>query len=785
MKRKNLLLTGILAGCGALALVLGVANPAVKADASLTNHIYLDDNFNSAEFRGSYDDSKWVANGSHIRQASEGESFLQNPGGHDGGGECLFFGFKQVMSNVQVIQFDLKLPEDMPNGYWIGVKFLKEAITPDTLGGGSNDLAYRHSMSIMPTAIAQLTPGFTSNSNGNSIEGMTSYNDMRGHWISYRIEPSSPTSAKLYLAKQGVAFDTTKYYTLSVPDLTVSNFVNCQFGIQTVHPAPEIALDNFYIKTNSLEVSYSFETFDEEASVLGHVKKNEAIASYKLMGNSALEIPTSTAANESLISKRQVNVAAEDAPGDVKVADVSFKAHIPSEASSSDGFAFALGLDANNSPVTNAGLVVEFTKTSAKLKVLEDGSQVVAGAGSLSGMTSERLAEISLQVTKNGNVALYCNNTLVASLTGRVGKYAGHFGFFALATPTALIQLDDVTVRYQTYYVPVTKSVTHNFSNNFWGNKGFEDFYIPENFYGTIEAKDGRLNYVSCADGAMFGSAHQYDCFILDYKLCSIKTGPEPADPAEVITDYTRVGKWVGLDLSRSVREFSEYGRYLMLLVTIVPAEDQNEVYVGPWVNQTYKDYNADYNQVVKDMIRSPIPADIFRAIQYDGVTKQLSDVQEKDAVCFRWISYGDKIEFYLKTNDEIEFTKYSTFRNIDLQCYFTLTCTGYTTIQYDDFSMANTSPIYVCADNEAPETIVQTQTEVIYDAGNVDVNLEEEIKINTEATDKKDSNEGSSSNSGSLCGGNIIASSILLSSLSLCGATLLVIRKKGKKHEK
>ena len=144
MKRKNLLLTGILAGCGALALVLGVANPAVKADASLTNHIYLDDNFNSAEFRGSYDDSKWVANGSHIRQASEGESFLQNPGGHDGGGECLFFGFKQVMTNVEEIRFDLKLPEDLDvsKGEWIGVKWLKNGITSSELS--TNPFTFRN-----------------------------------------------------------------------------------------------------------------------------------------------------------------------------------------------------------------------------------------------------------------------------------------------------------------------------------------------------------------------------------------------------------------------------------------------------------------------------------------------------------------------------------------------------------------------------------------------------------------------------------------------------------------
>ena len=774
MKRKGLLLTGILATLGAFALVLGTAKSPLKADAGLTSHTYLDDNFNSADFRGSYDESKWVANGSHIRQASEGDSFIQNPGGHDGGGECLFFGFKQVMTNVQVIQFDLRLPEDLDvsRGDWIGVKFLKEAIEPSTLSAH----CYEHSMSIMGKSIAQLTPGFSTSSNGNTIEGMTTYSDMRGHWITYRIEPQSSTSAKLFLAKQGAAIDTTKYYTLTISDTSLSDFVNCQFGIQTVHPAPKICLDNFYIKTNSLEVSYTFETFDEEASILGHVKRDDSKPSYQLVGDSALEIPSSTAANESLISKKTVNEPEEVAPGSVKVIDATFKAHMPSEAASTDSFGVAFGLDETNSPSSNAGLLIEFTKSTLKVKANEGGTLVTQGTAGISGMTSENLAVINVVVYKNGNMQLFFNGAQMMSLEGKVTKYVGHFGFFALVSPTTLLKIDDVVVKYETYFVPVTKSVTHNFSNNFWGNEGYEDFYVSQAHYGTLDAKDGRLTYESCDDGAMFGSAYQYDSFILDYKLCSIKTGPEPDDPTEVITDYTRVGKWSGLDLSRSVKEFSKYGSYLMLLVTIVPDPSQDYVYVGPWVNQDYPDYNADYNQVVKDMIRSPIPADIFRAIQYDGVTKQLSDIQDKDAVCFRWISYGDRIEFYLKTADEIEYTKYATFRNLDLQGYFCLTCTGYTTLQYDDFSMANTSPIYTCADNEVPQTIVETQTQIIYDAGNVDVNLDEELKINTEETIKKET---------ASCGGSIVASSILLSSLSLCGAGLLVIRKKGKKHEK
>ena len=44
---------------------------------------------------------------------------------------------------------------------------------------------------------------------------------------------------------------------------------------------------------------------------------------------------------------------------------------------------------------------------------------------------------------------------------------------------------------------------------------------------------------------------------------------------------------------------------------------------------------------------------------------------------------------------------------------------------------MANTSPIYTVADNEAPETIVNTVIKDVYTKPDVDVNLEEELRLN------------------------------------------------------
>ena len=784
MKKKSLLLTGILSAIGALALLVSNVKTPIKADASLTSHIYLEDKFNNPSFKGSFDSDMWVANGSHIRQSEDGESYLENPGIAASSGDGLFFGTKGIVHDVEYIQFDMMMPADMPNNYWIGIKFLTNSININDTEFA--EYTYNAAYAFTPVNYWILHSNYESVSmSGSSYSEMTTYLNIKGYWISYKMVPSSESSAKLYLAKQGEAFNNSKYITLTSTNTNKVNFLNCQFGFQSSNPASKYCVDNVKIKGSDVNVDYTFDSYDEDESVLENKLLNDEKRPFTLICSSDLYIPVGTNANESLVSKKATKDPG-DAPTGIKVLDVSFTAYIPSSASTSDAFGFAFGLDETSSALSTAGGLVEFSKSNIIVKLLKDGALVQEGTANTTTLQSTvELAQINLIVWLNGNLEVKVNDDVLISLTQKVNKYMGHFGIFALSSPTARMEVDDVRVGYETYYVPVTKSVTHNFSNNFWGNEGYEDFYVAAGGYGSLDAKDGKLTYERCADGAMFGSAHQYDCFILDYKLCSIKTGPEPDDPTEVITDYTRVDKWTGLDLSRSVREFSNYGSYLMVLVKIVPKETDDSVWAEPWVNPAYPGTNADYNQVTRDMKRSPIPADMFRAIQYDGMSKQLSDIKESDAVCFRWISYGNKLELYLKTAGDIEFTKYATFNNIDLQGYFCLTCTGYTTVQYDDFSMANTSPIYICADNEEPETIVQTETEIIYDPANVDVNLAEEIKINTEETEKKDSDEGTDSNKKISCGGSIVASSILLPSLSLGGIGLLVIRKKGKKHEK
>lgn len=45
---------------------------------------------------------------------------------------------------------------------------------------------------------------------------------------------------------------------------------------------------------------------------------------------------------------------------------------------------------------------------------------------------------------------------------------------------------------------------------------------------------------------------------------------------------------------------------------------------------------------------------------------------------------------------------------------------------------MSNTSSVYVNAPSSAPETIVEKETEVIYDKNNPDTNIDDEIRLNT-----------------------------------------------------
>ena len=84
-----------------------------------------------------------------------------------------------------------------------------------------------------------------------------------------------------------------------------------------------------------------------------------------------------------------------------------------------------------------------------------------------------------------------------------------------------------------------------------------------------------------------------------------------------------------------------------------------------------------------------------------------------------------------MKKFGETDFTLYYTIFGLELKGYFAICNTGYIHAELDNFSMANTSPKYVCAPSEAPETQIVEKETIIYDRGQVDVSWDKELDLN------------------------------------------------------
>lgn len=746
MKKRIILLSTALSFLG---LVASIIHPATfKADASAKASVLLKDNFNNKDYKQSYDDSKWDVAGDHIRQSTSSDSYIENSGSKKSGGEYVAFATRDIIYDLEYFQIDMMLPAATSGrNQWVGFKFLKESISTDRF----NRLTYDFSFGIKADS------GIWSNNDNAShdekgeadlksdchVTGSAGLNEQFGmstinsQWITMKVVPVSETEAKLYLALQGdEPSDETKVLTLTHNTTGAMNFKNCRIAIQTETITDKvmkgIKFDNLKIvgKTKNvsdelepLELEDDFSTYDEDTSMFINYVNGDGESAYGLGGNSTMDINPGAALGDRLISKVAVNEETSAATT-VNVIDAKFNVSISSSAVASEKFAFVFGLEDINSPIGVNGSYVEFNKSSVVVRVFKDGAQVGEQGKAITGLTSYDGVNFQILVVKDGTIIVKNEETEVIRI-GDNPEYKGKFGFVALGDFTHKASLDDIVVKTNSYYVPVTKSVTHNFSNNFFGNAGYEDFYLNFTGKGYLKAVDGKLRYEGCSDGTFFGSAHQYDSFILDFKICSIYVGTGSMTNEE----RTSEGKWLGLDLSRKAKATPSYGNYATLMFDITPPEGRATEGLPLWVNPMAM-YPCDTDNV-KITYAKGFSCDMFRKLQYSDPANK-GDIKETDYVCVRFISYGDAIELYLKTNGEAEFTRYYRYEGLELNGYFALCNTGYTYMELDDFSMTNTSPIYVCADNEAPETIVETETQIIYDPGNVDVNMDEELQLNT-----------------------------------------------------
>lgn len=739
MKRKVLIMSTLISLTAGLGMLLGVANQDVlKADATEQKSLIVRDNFNDSLYADSFNPSKWSQVGEDsIKQTVVEDTFFLNDGSAPLNGEHLFLGTKRIITNLEYFQFDIRYT----NGGWISVKFFKELLTKERIDAAGHPLAYNGPTVMTYSYMHDLGDGSVNGGescaeySGGSLAWGTGKASVLNDWITIRFEPISATKTKAFVFNKGEAMDSTKYMVYDLKNTDTYDFKNCQVGIQSENGA-KFAVDNFRVKAEGQDEIYcGFASFNhkDDDFPFGFVSGDGA-GEYIISGVSGLDLTVGSKLGDRMIAKNKVKED-ETVSQSVAVIDSKFNAKFLPAATEDECMGFVFGLNEKDSELNTAGGYLELHKNKITLKVFKDGAQVsddanntvTLGSTLIDQLTSEIGMDFQLVVSKDGKTSLYRYRddkyVLMKAFQEPVTKYAGYCGFLALSDIAHTITVDDAMIYNSSYYIPVTKSVTHNFSNDFWGNKGFEDFYVPNNMDGNIYVLNGRLHYEFCSDNAFFGSAHQYDAFILDYKLCNVLTGPEMNSK-----DYTSPTKWIGLDLSRRTKTLSEYGTYGMALFEIVPKEDSAGVYL-----QFYKkdDSPVDREELIITRNTKPISAEMLRAVHYDNKTTFKETIPEDKFICVRWVSDGSSLSLYLKTNGETEYTWYGTIANLELNGYFALSCTGFTFLEYDDFSMANTSPIYTCADNESPEVITVTETTTIYDPGNIDVNLDEEIKLN------------------------------------------------------
>ncbi len=727
MKKQLTLLLGLF---GLTAIAFSAVGPNYHSTRAGSKEILIvDDNFNDGNYRQSYDPSKWLEPiGGHIRQSDSNESYLTNKGAAATNGERLMFGTKQMVQGLSLFKIDVCLRNDE----WVGIKFYKELQTPSSMAQNAYDMSILfHKSGITPNNSVSTGQqlfrhdGTEAPSGGIGLLEVCGISSSIGNWVTLDFVPIDANNMTLYVYPQAEGRNADRSVTIKCSEDGLMNYGNCQIGIQASNGA-RYSIDNLVIESTNINVNEEFVSFDDSLpeNPLGYVKKNGG--SYVLDGNSTLRFAPEAMEGEKFVTKKKIALDMTIAAA-VEMINAKFNLKFKSTAASSEKIAFFVGLSNASYDLSQGGCYLEFNKTKVELKLFKNGVLINSEEEqriqkAIDGLTSSEGRNITVSVQKNGILRIYVEDELLYSLEDneneemRVSKYAGYVGFAVTGGLAQEVNVDNVLIKSASYYVPVTKSVTHNFSNDFFGNEGHEDFYIPDSYAGKISVKDGKLDWDNCADNAMFGSAYQYDAFILDYKLCNVRVGE----------GYTAPNKWIGLDLSRESKYVTEYGSYLMPYIEIVPTTEEVRM------NFYKKDSSPlDANELVKNMIveHKRIPAKWFRDIQYTNAS-DVYNIKEENAVCIRWVSDGTNLDLYLKRADDPVFGEpYYTIKNLEIQGYFTLTVTGWTTLQYDDFSMANTSTLYVCADNESPETIIDTQITIIYEPG-TDINLGEEVRL-------------------------------------------------------
>lgn len=702
-----------------------LSQSAKQTDASSKSKLIVNDTFNSTSFAGKLDGDIWNSSFSNgnIVQSENGESYLCNK---RAGGENAVFSTKNKIEDIKYYQFDFKYDSSISK--WFSIVFMNKEVD------GSSSLLGQYAYSGAFIANCDEVNNFggtlSSKFNFKSVLGVNAIES----WITCRVDVTSKNEAKLNFAVQGTEMDDANSRTLTYSSLD-SDMSNAYVGLVTETSDGIINFDNFvvgYGKSSSIKEDFSNFDLDNPMDFTFFKDSPSRSLNISIKDNSTLKF--SSKSNEFIYSLNQVKKD-DSIIEEVEIVDASFNVKFPID-SNEETIAIVFGINKDEPSISNTCLRYEMSKDKGVLKEFENGNQISNDLTNTNVFSSSITSgsDINIKIYKSGKIIIKQDgNEVVDSSSSKVNfsnvtHYDGNIAIASITDISNDISFDNIKVINSFYYVPVTKSVTHNFENSFFGNKGYEDFVVLDgDGGGKLNVNNGKLVFDCGTDGTFFGSAHQYDSFILDFKLCSILADSSTSDPSKTATT---LGRWIGLDLSRETKYAGSYGTYGTIITQIVPDTTYGDS-INPalWSDTDVSSLDKDSIQIIN---YKNIPVSMIQAIQYSSPSLEGS-VKEGDAICFRFVSENSSIKMYLKKASEVNYTLYTEFKNLELNGYFALCCTGYTFMKIDDFSMANTSSCYVCADNESPDTIYETVTKVIYDNNNPDTNLNEEIALNTQ----------------------------------------------------
>ncbi len=677
------IITSLLVGATAFAAI--PVSGLVRASAGEKQTVLMEEQF----AQDALDQTKWDVTGDSVSLFADKETgHIHNPNNL----EAAHIGIKNEIKNLEYMQFDVKFLAKK----WMAIYFSPE----EKMNLGDYD----------PEMFMNMA-GDGKFSSGGGKFSFTNYKipATMGEWFTMKFVKKSATTMDLYVCERGQDINKATLTTTITLNAVSEGYTFNKFYFAIAGEGGQaFSMDNIIVKSESVDFEervYS-ETLNENIRFYG---ANSEI----VRPDSSLTMAASQAGDG--IQYRAVLNPETSIISDLEVMKMKFSVSF-ANAQAGDALAYGFGI-MEGEAYNDGAYACVMEKDGVSIVYYDDNQQTELLKKVSANLTSA--TEVEIVANKNGTISVALNGEVKGSYqVDEEDYYAGAFGFYATNNNAGTISVDTVRLVSKTYKVPVTKSVSHNFSNDFFGNEGYEDF-VCHSSTNRLYVEGGKLVFDNAVDDCYFGSAYEYDNFIIDYKICSIKAG----------ANFTGPDRWIGLDIGRSIPGKTQYGTHFMLAYQITPTAAS--VNLWSYTHDTSELEQTDINKRIVQHKR--IPQAYFEAIQYDDVSKMESDVQEKDAICVRYVAENGTIRMFLKRACEPEYQLYATVNDVETTGYVAITCTGYTTMKIDDFTCANISGVYVNADTYAPETIIKENQVVIFDKNVSDPLAFEEVAANSQ----------------------------------------------------